>query len=64
MLFSAAAIGMLPYLKMNMISSVPNISASSLARRMTWSGVPQGCELKKPRRKGVGSALSAFCMMP
>ena len=43
---------MLPYLKMNMISLVPNASASSVARAMVWSGVPQGYELKNPLRNG------------
>ena len=42
MLFSALSIGIAPYLKMNMISSVPNALASSVARLMVCSGVPHG----------------------
>src|SRR5437867_1584705 len=41
-LFAAVAIGMDPYLKTNIISSVPKALASSVARAMVCSGVPQG----------------------
>ena len=50
MLRRALSIGMLPYLNTNMISFVPNASASSVARAIVCSGVPHGCESKKPRR--------------
>ena len=55
MLLVAVSIGMLPYLKTNMISSVPNVSASSVARAMVWSGVPHGWEFEEAaqERRGV-----------
>ena len=44
MLFSATSIGMPPYLKRKVISSVPKDSASLVTSLMTLSGLPQGWE--------------------
>ena len=64
MLFLAISIGMLPYLKTNMISLVPNASACSLARAIAWSGVPQGASRRSRAGTASLSAQNASCIAP